>query len=111
MADEERPTYAHDASCNALHLAGPEPCPLPPETTWKTSPDGSRWATTYRSGLEFIEKRDGVDWIDAPLPRRWHRCRAQVRGLMHLRMVYRCACGASSLDEQFWMERNSRRRS
>jgi hypothetical protein len=108
VADEER-TYAHDASCNSFHLAGPEPCPLPPETTWKTSADGSRWAITYRSGLEFIELRDGVDWIDAPLPRRWHRCQAQVRGWLR-GPVARCACGSISQDGRHWLRRNSRRK-
>jgi len=32
MADEERPTYAHDAHCNTIHEAGPEPCPPPRES-------------------------------------------------------------------------------
>lgn len=109
MADEER-TYAHDASCNALHLAGPEPCPKPPEATWHTGRDGARWLETYRNGLEWLQERDGVDWIDAPLPRRWHRCKAQVQGWVG-GPVARCACGGISRDGRYWLERNARRKS
>ena len=41
---------------------------------------------------------DGVWWYDAPLPRRWHRCRPWTVGLVdggHLgpAVVQRCACG------------------
>jgi hypothetical protein len=109
VADEL--TYAHDPDCNTIHLAGPEPCPAPPEATWHTGGDGTRWLETYRSGLEFVRKRDGVDWIDAPLPRRWHRCVPQLWGWMDLETVYRCACGAISHDGRYWSERNSRRKS
>lgn len=28
-----------------------------------------------------IEHRDGIEWHQAPIPPRWHRCKAQTRGL------------------------------
>ncbi len=69
------------------------------------------WVRTYENGLEYVEALDGIDWMDAPLPRRWHRCKAQLRGSFRdWEFTYRCACGAVSFDQWHWMERNSRRK-
>jgi hypothetical protein len=62
-----------------------------------------------------IEHLDGVDWMNAPLPRRWHRCRPQSRMWEpKWGVLYRCACGASTdtegLAHEWWDHRNSRRR-
>lgn len=73
--------------------------------------DSERWIATEGTGaLQRLEDLDGVSWLDAPLPRRLHRCRAQTRGVMPSGTVYRCACGAMSRDERWWSRRNSRRR-
>jgi len=69
---------------------------------------GDRFVISFAAGAEYSEDRDGVNWFDAPLPRRWHRCRAQSRGNLGGH-VYRCACGAISPDGKYWLERNSRR--
>jgi hypothetical protein len=60
---------------------------------------------------------DGVWWDEAPLPRRWHRCKVQTTGVTErLEVVQRCACGAVRIyrsgetDRGPWMERNSRRK-
>jgi hypothetical protein len=71
---------------------------------------GCNGVRTFDNGLEYLETTDGVDWLHAPLPRRWHRCRAWARGRFSGDMVYRCACGAISFDQRYWMERNSRRK-
>ena len=53
---------------------------------------------------------DDVPWWDAPVPRRWHRCRVQTTGATErLVLVDRCACGAIRLDSHYWMNRNSRK--
>jgi len=55
---------------------------------------------------------DGVPWWEAPLPRRWHRCRVQTSGLLHPgELVERCACGAFRLNGRYWIDRNERRKS
>jgi hypothetical protein len=55
---------------------------------------------------------DGVTYLNAPLPRRWHRCKPQTIGYFGaLGTVYRCACGGyrnSKLGRR-WRDRNSRR--
>jgi hypothetical protein len=52
---------------------------------------------------------DGVDWLTARLPRRWHRCTPQSVGFTGLDRIHRCACGVMSFDGELWMEKNSRR--
>jgi hypothetical protein len=52
----------------------------------------------------------GVPWHEAPLPRRWHHCRAQTTGFLDGVYVSRCACGAMSLDGGPWMEKNQTRK-
>lgn len=59
------------------------------------------------AGTEHV---NGVRWHEAPLPRRWHRCRTQTSGWVGLTRVERCACGALSRNGGRWLERNSRRR-
>lgn len=65
------------------------------------------WVRDYENGLEFTEHRDGVDWYDAPLPPRRHRCVAQTRGFMSGGFIERCACGATGFGDGCWIERNS----
>jgi hypothetical protein len=70
----------------------------------------SEWVRTYENGADYIESLDGVDWNDAPLPRRWHDCTAQTRGWMSLNYVERCACGAiRDSTREPWMEKNQTR--
>jgi hypothetical protein len=51
-------------------------------------------------------------WYNAPLPRRWHRCRPHNTGIVSGRLVERCACGGIRLGgpPRPWLERNQRRR-
>lgn len=58
-----------------------------------------------------VTHTNGTDWFEAPLPRRFHRCRPWTFGFGGgLTYVERCACGAIRLDHRVWLERNSRRR-
>lgn len=63
-----------------------------------------------------IHAVDDVWWYDAPLPRRWHRCRPWTTGTIegdHLgpTPIHRCACGAMRFGETGpWIHRNERRR-
>ncbi|MGW5259653.1 hypothetical protein ACWEQG_01680 [Microbispora sp. NPDC004025] len=71
-----------------------------------------QWVADERSapGI-YLEHLDGVAWTEAPLPRRWHRCRPQTRALDRGMRVFRCPCGAIALDEPSgWVDRNSGRR-
>lgn len=57
-----------------------------------------------------LEHRNGLWWHDAPIPSRWHRCRAWTAGwFAGHHHVERCACGATRLDWMTWTGRNSRR--
>lgn len=65
---------------------------------------------------EYLQHRDGVPWWEAKLPRRFHFCTAQSRGVTALASyIERCACGAIRLGRPGhmpgWMQRNSRRKS
>lgn len=62
------------------------------------------------SGTTDIEDKDGVSWLAAPLPRRWHRCWPQTRVWFGLIPFDRCACGAALTGRGPWISRNSRRR-
>lgn len=56
----------------------------------------------------YVEHLDGVPWHEAPIPRRWHRCRAQTTAWDRGRRVLRCACGAYGLGfPPRWTDRNS----
>lgn len=68
--------------------------------------------------IPTLMNRDGVRWDEAPLPRRWHRCRPQTTGLIGSLWVSRCACGALRddtmprpmwLSRHMWLYRNSNR--
>lgn len=62
--------------------------------------------------LDTMRHLDRVPWWEAPIPRRFHLCRAWSTGYVHwLTSVDRCACGAISIGGHRWMDRNSRRRS
>lgn len=75
------------------------------------------WVPSYQKGFEYVESSNGVDWYDAPEPRRWrrlwHRCSAQTRAYMGGMFTERCACSAIRLgpdpfDLGPWMERFGR---
>jgi len=58
-----------------------------------------------------VEHRGGVQWWQAPPPRRRHRCRAQTRGTVAGLDIERCRCGATRLEGDWpWFERNQRRK-
>lgn len=65
-----------------------------------------------------IEHRGGVEWFDAPVPRRWHRCKAQTTaellGPEGFETVKRCVCGAITInmrgEKDHWSRRNTRMR-
>lgn len=59
--------------------------------------------------MSDIVNRDDVWWFQAPIPRRWHRCRPQTTGCVGLTLYERCPCGAGRLNGGPWLERNSRR--
>lgn len=81
------------------HLAVKQPTDTP-----------DRWVQIDSAGsLQRLEDLDGVHWSDAPVPPRWHRCKAQTQGLLPTGWVSRCACGAISKDGRWWSRRNSRR--
>jgi hypothetical protein len=70
------------------------------------------WQCTYQAadGSVKVECLGGVDWMDAPLPPRFHRCKPQTRGgVNRFTRVYRCACGGVSMDGRYWDEKNDRR--
>lgn len=58
---------------------------------------------------------DGDWWYEAPLPRRWHRCRPHTSALTTMRGrvfdIDRCACGAMRFSGGPWTDRNQRRKS
>jgi hypothetical protein len=58
-------------------------------------------------GITDAEHLDGIPWYDAPIPRRWHRCKAQTRGWYKLDYVERCACGATYIMGG-WVRKNER---
>lgn len=59
----------------------------------------------------YLENWDGIPWHEAPLPRRWHRCKAWTRGCVSIfTYVERCACGSIRLDRLVWIEKNQRRK-
>lgn len=54
---------------------------------------------------------DGVTWLDAPVPSRWHRCKAESRCSSDHGLVERCACGARRDGGRGqWVWRNSKSR-
>lgn len=74
--------------------------------------DADGFVLAYRSPDESTEvwHLDGVAWADAPLPRRFHRCRPQTKGTTGFFIrVQRCACGAYRDNYLIWIRRNERR--
>ena len=68
------------------------------------------WVCSYRDGMNWLEDLGGVPWHKAPLPRRWHRCRPQTRGMMAGGYVERCPCGAIRLSTSGpWGRKNQTR--
>lgn len=62
------------------------------------------------SGETAQEHRDGIRWMDAPIPPRLHRCFVQTRGWSNMfTRVHRCACGAIRMDGGPWLRRNERK--
>jgi hypothetical protein len=59
---------------------------------------------------EINQAEDGIHWFDAPLPRRWHKCKKQSVFTGKSEYVARCACGAVYIMGG-WIEKNSRRKS
>lgn len=58
-----------------------------------------------------IKHKDGVPWWEAPVPRRFHRCRVQTMGKLGSEWIYRCACGAVGGPKwPGWINRNARRK-
>lgn len=68
-------------------------------------------AKTYRKNGEIAELHtDDIKYTEAPLPRRWHRCKPWSVYLLPTGMVDCCACGATRLRLGGWRKRNSRRK-
>lgn len=58
-----------------------------------------------------LENRDGLWWYEAPLPTRFHRCRAwTTQWIGETKRIQRCSCGSVRMGLGRWMEKNSRRR-
>lgn len=67
--------------------------------------------TWVRAIVGGREHRNGVAWYDAPIPRRWHRCKEQSRYGYDELVRARCACGGYRWGgERRWLQRNSRSR-
>jgi hypothetical protein len=70
----------------------------------------SRWVTDETAvGSTDAQHLDGVPWYEAPVPRKWHRCKPQTRGYYNLSFVQRCACGATWMRGG-WVGKNERSR-
>lgn len=82
-----------------------------PDVPFRTRPS-ENWIRTYQRGGDYAEALNGVPWHDAPLPSRWHACKAQTRGWLGLNYTERCACGAIRMSSgDPWSERNQTRKS
>ena len=75
-----------------------------------STPAAGTWVTAYEDDDTAVHHLDGVQWWEAPLPRRWHRCRAQTLGRTNGTPVRRCACGAMDIGGLGWGEKNARRK-
>jgi len=72
--------------------------------------DADGYHVYWADGGEYLAHLSGVDWVDAPLPPRRHKCWTQTRGFILGDVVHRCACGAIRRNHGPWLDRNSRRR-
>lgn len=51
------------------------------------------------------------DYMKEPIPRRWHRCKIAMFGVIGGEIFDRCACGGIRVGRVGpWLERNSRRK-
>jgi hypothetical protein len=57
----------------------------------------------------WVKHTFGRPWWQAPLPKKWHRCKAWSIIIMPDASVERCACGGIRIDHRMWVERNQRR--
>ena len=59
-----------------------------------------------------MKHKDGIPYWKAPIPRRFHFCRAQTVGKLGDQWIWRCACGAlrSPKRFKFWINKNDRRK-
>lgn len=71
--------------------------------------DFQRW---FMSPTLGVENKDGIWWHQAPLPRRWHRCKPWTSGEMFFEHFDRCACGSlrKGGPGNPWSRKNTRRR-
>ncbi len=69
------------------------------------------WERTYLSDDMVVYDRHGINWFDAPTPKRWHRCKPWTVAFDRGSYVQRCACGSINVggDRSGWMERNRRK--
>lgn len=59
--------------------------------------------------VNYMSNRDGVFFLDAPIPPKRHRCKVQTMVQTYNLTVRRCACGARRLGVLgFWHSKNSR---
>lgn len=62
-------------------------------------------------GNTEINHVHGIPWYEAPIPRRWHKCRPQTTGWVgYFTPVLRCACGAIKYDRDKWRNKNTRKK-
>ena len=62
-----------------------------------------------KSPIDYISNLDGVSFLDAPIPRKWHRCKIQTTARLSTCTIHRCACGALRVGViGFWNHKNSR---
>jgi hypothetical protein len=80
----------------------------------KDYPDADQFQLEYMSphGDVALWNRDGVPWPDAPLPPRFHRCKAQTAGWTNwFEFIERCACGAARMNRHpLWINKNETRK-
>ena len=74
------------------------------DSQWDDAPPDPLW-TLQGHGIHHYQS---VPWWDAPIPRRWHRCKAQSWSLLASGFWERCACGAARIDHRVWIDRNTR---
>lgn len=60
--------------------------------------------------LYYVQHKDGIWWFEAPLPRRWHKCKTHTIALLGTGLVRRCRCGAISWNGGMWIEKNAERK-
>lgn len=62
-----------------------------------------------KSPIDWMSNRDGVFFLDAPMPRKWHRCKIQTTARTRNGTIHRCACGGMRVGVLgFWNYKNTR---